>query len=293
MSAPASAVLRVEQVTKRFGRLAALQDITFEVRAGETVVLWGPNGAGKTTLLRCLLGVVPFEGTVTVLGADVRREGKRARRRVGYVPQEVRLHADQTVEETLRFYAALRGLPPSQATEALARWELAALAQRPVRALSGGMKQKLALAIALLGDPPVLLLDEPTSNLDIAARRELGRLLEQMNGAGKTLLMCSHRIGEIWKIADRVLALEQGRLVADGPPATLMGRVGRPVWLQLTVPRARVDEAAGLLEAAGWRVERNGMQMWVQVAGDRKAQPLELLVRERIPLLDLEVTDGT
>jgi ABC-type multidrug transport system ATPase subunit len=108
MSAPA---LRVTGLTKRFGATGVLADVSFDVPAGQAVVLWGPNGAGKTTLLRCVLGVLPYEGSIAVLGADVRRQGKIARGAIGYVPQDIRFHADQSVEETAAFYAALRRVP--------------------------------------------------------------------------------------------------------------------------------------------------------------------------------------
>ncbi|MHB1427057.1 MAG: nitrous oxide reductase family maturation protein NosD, partial [Gemmataceae bacterium] len=201
--------ISVSGLTKRFGSVLAVADLSFEVGLGETVALWGPNGAGKTTILKCLLGLIPFEGTARVQGTVCGPRGKAARRLLGYVPQEIRLHPDQTVREAIDFYARLRKAPQTRVGELLAEWQLCDITERPVRHLSGGMKQKLALVIALLSDPPVMLLDEPTSNLDTRTRQELDELLERLKKAGKTLLFCSHRAGEIGRLADRVLILER------------------------------------------------------------------------------------
>ncbi len=206
-------LLRIKGLTKRFGDVRVLDGMDLEIRQGEVVALWGPNGAGKTTLLRCLLGLLPFQGEARVMDLDVQSQGKEARRYIGYVPQEIRLHADQSVWETVSFFARLRGVSLARARGLLAEWGLqeGGVRDRHVQYLSGGMKQKLALVLALLSDPPVLFLDEPMSNLDLAARREFGRSLERLKAAGKTLLFCSHRHSEVRKIADRVIVLEAGR----------------------------------------------------------------------------------
>ena len=214
--------IQARAVTKSFGPVTAIRDVTFTVGRGETVVLWGANGAGKTTVLRCLLGVVPYLGAITVDGLDVRAQGKAARGRMGYVPQEIRFHDAQTVRETAEFYAALRGLRAGE--HHLAEWGLAAMAERRVGQLSGGMKQRLALALALLADPPILLLDEPTSNLDLAARRDLLECLERCRRRGKTLVLCSHQAAEVWRLADRVFVLEEGRLAREGRPEAVVDR---------------------------------------------------------------------
>jgi ABC-type multidrug transport system ATPase subunit len=216
MSAPA---IRVTNLTKYFGFAAAVNDVTFDVGSGETVVLWGANGAGKTTVVRCLLGIMPYVGQITVCGADVRLQGKYARRRMGYVPQEIRLYDTQTVREAAQFYAALRGL--RVVDDRLAAWGLSDVAARRIGKLSGGMKQRLVLALALLADPPVLVLDEPTSNLDVEARRALLGYLEQCKRSSKTLVLCSHQADEVWRLADRVIVLEAGRMVQEGRPETV------------------------------------------------------------------------
>ncbi|MBI4227297.1 MAG: ABC transporter ATP-binding protein [Candidatus Omnitrophica bacterium] len=216
-----SAVVNAQAVVKRFGRVAAVDRVSVAIRPAETVVLWGPNGAGKTTLLRCLLGVIPFDGAIEVCGHDVRRDGKGARQVIGYVPQEIRLPGHQTVRETVVFIARLRRASPRVALDGLAAWDLARCAGQRVQALSGGMKQRLALALALIGDPPVLLLDEPTSSLDLAARRELLERLGRWQADGKTLIICSHHAAEARRLADRVVVLERGRVAQDAAPEAL------------------------------------------------------------------------
>lgn len=160
-----------------------------------------------------------------MMGFDVRRRPKEAKRRIGYVPQEIRLHLDQTVEETALFYSALRGVPAERALGLLADWGLLSAKTKPAQNLSGGMKQKLALVIALLSDPPVLLLDEPTSSLDAAARREFRAALDRLKSAGKTLLFCSHRVAEARRIAGRVVVLEAGVKTADGEPGAVLEKL--------------------------------------------------------------------
>jgi ABC-type multidrug transport system ATPase subunit len=281
--------ITVRQLVKRFGRLVAVDHLDFSVAPRETLVLWGANGAGKTTVLRCVLGVVPFEGSIQVLGHEVRAQGKAARAQMGYVPQEIRFPGEQTVWETVTFYARLRRLPVTRAAALLDQWQLRGAAQQPVRALSGGMKQKLALVVALLADPPVLLLDEPTSNLDAASRREFSILLDQLKRSGKTLLCCLHRVGEVWKLADRVVLLDGGRRVGEGPPSLVAGSLQARTVMCLTVGPDRMVRAAEVLAAHGFAVERNGMQLWVGVAEGRKAEPIQRLMEAGIPLLDLEL----
>lgn len=289
--APSQPAIAVSGLTKRFGRLTAVDNLSFQVGPGEVVVLWGLNGAGKTTVLRCLLGLLPYRGSAHVHGLVCRGSNKAARRLLGYVPQEVRLHADQTVLQTVTFYARLRRVDCQTALNRLADWDLQDAAQRAVGHLSGGMKQKLALVLALLSDPPVLLLDEPTSNLDAQSRHEFGKLLERLKHSGKTLLFCSHRAAEVWRLADRVVVLESGRKVAEGTPDQLQRYLKRSALLSLTLPPEWCAEAAGILGAAGFSVERDGSQVLVSVPAGRKVEPIRLLADHHVPIVDFELDD--
>lgn len=220
-------IIQVKELTRTFGDLKAVDRLSFDVHAGEAVALWGANGAGKTTALRCLLHLMPFSGEVTIAGMDVKKQGKEARRLVGFVPQELSFHDDLTVAETLTFYARLKKVAHGyDFTPLLNRLELRQHVQKPVRSLSGGLKQRLALALALISDPPLLILDEPTSNLDLRAREDFVRFLHDLRNDGKTLVFSSHRLEEVKAVADRVLLLESGRLALSGAPQALAEQLG-------------------------------------------------------------------
>ena len=186
-------MIRIDHVTKRFGRFVALDDVSLEVGKGEAIALWGSNGAGKSTLIRCLLGLIPFRGKATIAGLDVRRQGKAARRLIGYLPQEPALFDDMRLAEVSQLFAQIKGASRDEVRTMLGKASLTPHLRKRVRELSGGMKQRLSLGIALLTDPPVLLLDEPTSNLDAGGRRELLAQVDRLRDEGKTVLLVSHR----------------------------------------------------------------------------------------------------
>ncbi|MFG0284510.1 MAG: ABC transporter ATP-binding protein [Phycisphaerales bacterium JB039] len=238
-------MIELHGVTKRFGRTAVLRDVSLRIGAGEAVALWGPNGAGKTTLIRCVLGLVPFDGRITVAGLPVRRRGKAVRRRIGYVPQEPALFDDLRVWEAVALFARLKRAELSQARALLGDAGMAEHARKRVRELSGGVKQRLTLALALLNDPPVLILDEPTSNLDAAGRRALLGHIGRLREAGKTVLFISHRPEEVRDIADRIITLESGRIVRDEP-----GRIDA-TREPILVDGAHAPAALATLAAAG------------------------------------------
>jgi nitrous oxidase accessory protein len=281
--------ISVAGLTKRFGNVAAVEELSFLVGRGETVVLWGPNGAGKTTVLRCLLGLLPFEGDLQVMGAECGPRGRASRQMIGYVPQEVWLHADRSICETVLFFARLRRVDPARAAALIEEWGLKDVEHRAVRNLSGGMKQKLSLVVALLADPPVLLLDEPTSNLDVRTRGEFADLLERLKRAGKTLLFCTHRQSEVWRLADRVVVLRQGRKVAEGTPEQVREHLQEPARLCLSLPADEVDAAVARLHSAGYDVQRSGSRLWFDATAERKAAAIELLIRSGVRILDLDV----
>lgn len=216
-------MIQITGLTKPYGRSLALADLHLAVAPGEAVALWGHNGAGKSTVLKCILGLVGYRGTIAVAGRDARRESLAVRRLVGYVPQEL-AYWDLSVGATVAFVAGLRQVPAPAARAALDRVGLVREWGKAVGALSGGMRQRLALALALLADPPVLLLDEPTASLDEAARSELLALLLDCKAAGKTILFASHRPEEVLQLADRVAVLDAGRLAATETAAAFARR---------------------------------------------------------------------
>lgn len=287
-------MIRVAGISKRFGNLTAVDDLSFIVGEGEAVALWGANGAGKTTALHCLLGLTPFEGSVAVAGegADgvIQQQGKEARKLMGFVPQELNFHDDMTIAETLTFYARLKKIPSGfDFSPLLERLELIPHIRKPVHDLSGGLKQRLALALALLADPPILILDEPTANLDIRAREDFLRLLHTLKVGGKTLLFSSHRLEEVTALADRVLLIEGGRLVVDAPPDQLEQRLGWESTLHLYLPEPAIEPALETLADYGMPVDPNGRGVRVQVKPGEKGLVLRLLHEAHIAIEDFMV----
>jgi nitrous oxidase accessory protein len=286
-------MIKVTHLTKKFGAFTAVDDLSFEVAAGEAVALWGPNGAGKTTIIRSLLGLLSASGQLHLNGFDTQKDGKKARAAIGYVPQELAFYDDLSARDTLLFYANLKHVPAARVDRALAEVGLSAHGTKLVRTLSGGMKQRLALASALLADPPILVLDEPTSNLDTAAREEFVKLLLQQKVQGKTLLFTSHRLEEVEILASRVLVLEAGKLTLTCQPSQLASRLGLHLTLKLIIPEKIRDNALSLLQAQGFNASRNGHGLKVEVSPTAKMAPLQTLLAENIEISNFfEVENG-
>lgn len=288
-------MIRIESVGKRFGSFAALSGVDLSVERGESLALWGTNGAGKSTLIRCVLGLIRFEGRVTVCGVDVQRQGKAARSLIGYVPQELGFYDDLRVGEAIAFFSRLRGLRRPDTAVILAKVDLGGHERKRVRELSGGMKQRLALAIALLGDPPVLVLDEVTASLDAAGRDELVGLLSRLRSDGRTMLFASHRPEEVCALANRVAVMRQGRVERLCLPAELLisPHAVHSMKIRLAPPRAADARAAiELLIAGGFDARMNGAGIVVRVDERRKAGPVRLLAEARIAVDDFDLLSG-
>ncbi|MHC5001580.1 MAG: ABC transporter ATP-binding protein [Planctomycetota bacterium] len=285
-------MIRVTNLTKSYGRFVAVRELSFTVAPGEAVALWGANGAGKTTVIRCLLGLLRHAGCIEIAGRDVRREGRAARRALGYVPQELALYDDLRLDELLRFFGRLKTAPPERGPFVLEAVGLADHRRKRVRELSGGMKQRLALATALLADPPLLVLDELTANLDTAAQQGFLGLLRDQKRLGKTVLFTSHRLEEVLGLADRALVLEAGRLVADCPPERLGVVADVGCTMRVVVNEDSMQRAAEVLRSQGFPVALNGHGMLIRVQPGGKAAPIAALARERIDVRDFEITEA-
>jgi ABC-type multidrug transport system ATPase subunit len=211
--------LEIEHLCKRFGSTEVLRDVSLVIPSGARAALIGPNGSGKSTLIRAVLGFVTCEGSVLLDGKDPIDDRDSLARRVAYVPQ-VAPQLAAPVEEVIGTVAELRGLDCANIAEVAREMDLhvADLARRPFRALSGGMKQKLLIALALAADAELLVMDEPTASLDDVARASFVRLLEQ-RAARATILLCSHRLDEVRHLVGRVVTMAEGRVASDVPEA--------------------------------------------------------------------------
>ena len=210
-------MIEMRNVTKRYGRRVALAEVSLTLHPGEVTLLLGANGAGKSTLLRCLLGITDYEGAISVDGLDPIEDGCTVRSAIGYMPQSGGLHVDLTVRETITLYARIRQSSIDRGERLLHEAGLGPHLDTLVGELSGGMRQRLGFALALLPDPGILVLDEPSSSLDVASRQWLAGRLRAAAGEGRTVIVSTHGGQELLDAGDRTITLEAGRVV-DAPP---------------------------------------------------------------------------
>ncbi len=272
-------MISAEQLTKRFGSFTAIDDVSFEVAAGEIVGFLGPNGAGKSTTMRILAGVFPpTHGHVRIAGHDVVTDALRARALVGYFPERVSLYTDMTVQHYLRCVGEMKGLgrreARRQAGEAMANCSLESVAGRLIGTLSKGFRQRIGIAQALTGAPRVLILDEPTAGLDpeqVADMRGLIRRLQH----DRTVILSTHILSEVEATCDRVIIIHRGRVVALDTPANLNRRLRRSsqVFLEVSGPRAAVLDALrgepGVLAVQEEAASDGTVSLTVSTAPDR------------------------
>ncbi len=250
--ATADPAIRVEGLRKAYAGREILGGVSFDVQRGELFALLGPNGAGKTTTVEILEGYRrPDAGSASVLGLDPVRAGRSLRPRIGLMLQDGGIDNRSTAREVLRLYARFYRDPedPDRLLEAV---DLGRVAGTRYRRLSGGEKQRLALALALLGRPELLVLDEPTAGMDPAAKQATRERIADLRAAGTTILLTTHELGDVERLADRVAILDRGRLVATGTPAELTG--GGAPRLRLRLSRALDDAEAEALAAVVGRI---------------------------------------
>jgi ABC-2 type transport system ATP-binding protein len=241
--APAAVV--VQGVEKRFGDTIALQEVSFEVRPGELFGFIGPDGAGKSTLFRVLTTLLlPTKGSAQVLGLDVVKDIWQLRARVGYMPGRFSLYQDLSVEENLRFFAAVFGTTVEQQMALIAPIyrQIEPFRDRRAGALSGGMKQKLALSCALVHKPEILFLDEPTTGVDAVSRREFWDLLADLKAGGLTIVVSTPYMDEADR-CDRIALIQNGRLLDVDAPARIGGRFAHPLFAVRAQDRHRLIRA--------------------------------------------------
>lgn len=289
-----TANVEIRNLVKRFGAVAAVQDVSFALPASETVALVGHNGAGKTTLMKLMLGLIhPSAGSIQVLGENPAAGDFAARRHLGYLPESVSFNAGLTGRETIAFYARLKRQPIKVALTLIERVGLGHAADRRVGTYSKGMRQRLGLAQALLGRPRVLLLDEPTTGLDPALRQSFYDIVEELRADGATILLSSHALTELEERAGRVVIMNQGVKVADGTLGQLRRIARLPTRIRLKIAERQPAELADWLAPMGrWR-RINGHGVEIDAAPEDKIAILRRATGVEAPVEDLEIMPPT
>jgi ABC-2 type transport system ATP-binding protein len=251
---PHDSMIEVRELTKRYARHEAVRGISFSVNRGEIVGFLGPNGAGKTTTLRMLTGYLPpTSGTATIAGFDIFRESIEARRKIGYMPENVPLYEDMRVREYLKFRAQLKGLGSSDTRrrvgDVIDTCGLGNVRRKMIRTLSKGYRQRVGLADALVHDPELLILDEPTNGLDPNQIRQIRELIRQL-GRSHTVLISTHILSEVEMTCNRVIIIDSGQIKAADTPANLVGQMRAAGRIQVEIQESPdvVAPALGRLE---------------------------------------------
>ncbi|MFF0469083.1 ABC transporter ATP-binding protein [Micromonospora zamorensis] len=285
-------VIEVTHLSKRYGDLVAVQDVSFTVEAGEIFGVLGPNGAGKTTTVECVAGLrVPDGGGVSVLGLDPRRDAAQLRQRVGVQLQESQLPDRLRVAEALELYASFYRNPADPAA-LIDKLGLREKRNTAYKLLSGGQKQRLSIALALVGNPEIAILDELTTGLDPQARRDTWGLIEQVRDSGVTIVLVTHFMEEAERLCDRVAVIDQGRVVALDSPAGLVSTVAPQQRIRFR-PSVPVDDRllTDLPEVSA--VQRTGGQVVVTGTGDLLHAVTSVLARHQIVAADLRLEQST
>ena len=293
-TSPDDAAIVVRGLTKRFGSFTAVDQLSFEVRKGEIFGFLGANGAGKSTTIRMLCGLLtPTSGTATVSGYDVARQTDKVKRTIGYMSQRFSLYDDLTVEQNIRFFGGVYGLSDARVRErmqwVLAMADLKGREDSLTRTLSGGWKQRLALGCAVLHEPPIVFLDEPTGGVDPISRRNFWEMINQLSEHGTTVLVTTHFLDEA-EYCNDIILINAGRLVAAGSPIEL-----KTHYITSPILEVRCDDVVQSLElvrAEPWAMETSvfGTALHVMVAdADEGAGRLRaMLTRQGIAVASIE-----
>jgi lipooligosaccharide transport system ATP-binding protein len=279
--------IRLRGLVKRFGPVTAVDGLDLDLPYGTCVGLLGPNGAGKSTTMKALTAqVIPDEGELEVLGFKLPEDSKQARAQMGVVPQLDNLDVSLTVEQNLLVFAHLYRVPAGERKEAIERAlgmaNLAARRDSKVDQLSGGMRRRLLIARALLHQPRLVLLDEPTVGLDPQVRQQLWALIDRLRSEGVSILMSTHYIEEAERLCDTVTIMSHGKAVAVGEPHALIREHAGPEALEVYGSPSRLTEVEGIARDRGWRTRRTGTSVSIlhhngdsDLDGERRVTNLE------------------
>jgi ABC-2 type transport system ATP-binding protein len=297
-------MIKVENLTRHYGEHTAVQGVGFEVARGEVVGFLGPNGAGKTTTMRILAGSLgASEGRALVDGLDVAEHPRTIKRRVGYLPEHPPVYGAMRVGDYLRFAARIKGVrdPRAAATDTLGRVGLAHMEGRIIAHLSKGYQQRVGLAQALVHNPDVLVLDEPTTGLDPAQRKEIRDLIRELAAGDRTVILSTHVLSEVEQLCERVIIIERGRIVAEDRIDALATE-RRRIRLEVSEPSEPLERALSELPGVERLHGLGGGRYELETTGDVRASVaqvaapaglLELLGRERLEDAYLRLTGGS
>ena len=273
---PTNPMIEVQNLTKRFDTKAAIADVTFSVGQGEVLGFLGPNGAGKTTTMRAITGYLPAtEGRITVDGFDVFEKPLEVRRRIGYLPESPPLYLEMTVSGYLRFVAKIKGVPRAEMNDEIVRVmdkvNIVDVEDRIIGRLSKGYKQRVGLAQALLNDPPILILDEPTIGLDPKQILEVRELIKEWSGR-HTVILSTHILPEVEQTCNRVVIIDKGRIVAVDTPANLVSQLkgAERIIVEVAGPEeqvlSRLEAVPGVIRAN--RLDAENARLRIEVESD-------------------------
>jgi ABC-2 type transport system ATP-binding protein len=272
-------VVEVRELSKSYGTICAIDSVSFDVEPGQAVALLGPNGSGKTTTLRSVAGLLrPDSGTARVCGFDLRRDYRRARQNFSYLPQHASFPANVTVREVAEFHAKLRGINGGRVVESLREAGVSeADESRMVGGLSGGMRQRLSLAVAGTPPVPLLLLDEPTANLDPEAALRLRQLASRWREEGRSLLFSTHVLTDVEELADKVVVLVSGKPVAELNVPDLKADLRKFAMLRVDVGRPTEAHVKAALECGATNARLNSHAVIIAAPVERRFAILESL----------------
>jgi ABC-2 type transport system ATP-binding protein len=292
------AIIEVENLTKHYGKITALDGVSFSVNDGEIFGLLGPNGAGKTTLMEIMCGLRRFEkGKVSVQGYDLVKSPYKVRGSIGFCPQETLLYDLLSVYENFAFSASLYSLKSSKFKE---RVEFSSkflgvgeFLRRKVKELSGGMKRRANLAASIIHDPPVVILDEPTVGFDPNIKREFWELIRELKGYGKTMLISTHDMYEADELCDRVAIMDKGKVVALDKPHVLKETMGGEPSIHVTVKKVAKQKALKALEKYHCVSKDNEIKIFTQNPWEIMHEVSSRLIAQKVLTEKIEVVEPT
>jgi ABC-2 type transport system ATP-binding protein len=285
-------MIRIENLIKDYGNLRALRGVTLEIKKGETFAIVGPNGAGKTTLLNTIVGLIyPSSGKIFVDDIELSQDIKGIKRRIGYLPQRISFHDNLSVFEVIEFYGALKRTNNINLEKVLNSVGILEQRNKKVKALSGGMIQRLALAQAIISDPPILILDEPTISLDPEGRITFKKLIREEKSRGKTILLSSHILSYVEELADRIAIMIRGKVVALDTLEGLRSKLQMGSILEVVIENPS-SNLLKLIEDAGIEnASINGRNLRCVITPKDKTNVIKTLIENGFSIVDFWTED--